>query len=95
MRSVLPVAWRAIAALRRSLQVLATERELRALPPEVLRDIGIAPGDIPAVAAGLVQRPAGPQGQPQPESGRGARVIPLPQRTRRAAPCDAPACCAA
>ena len=95
MRNVLQVARRAVAVLRQSLQVLATERELRALPPDVLQDIGIAAGDIPAVAAGLVQRPAGPQGQPQPESGQGARVLPLPQRNRRAAPCDAPACCAA
>lgn len=95
MSGFLPFARRAIAALRQSARILATERELRAMSPVLLRDIGVLPDDIPAVAAGLVKRPQDPQGQPQAASCYNAIVVTLPQRRQRTAQDCAPACCAA
>ena len=95
MPGFLPFARRAIAALRQSARILATERELRAMSPALLRDIGILPDDIPAVAAGLVKHHLDPQGQPQAASCHNATVVTLPQRQQRTALDCAPTCCAA
>ena len=95
MLGFLPFARRAIAALRKSARILATERELRAMSPALLRDIGVLPEDIPAVAAGLIKRPADPQGQPQATRCHDATLVTLPQRQQRTALDCAPTCCAA
>ncbi|WP_119167967.1 DUF1127 domain-containing protein [Algihabitans albus] len=83
--------------LRRTALTSATAQELRALDPSLLKDIGIGPEQIDAVAAGLVQRGEDQHtAAAQPSSRRADVVVLLPPR--RPVPalsaCDA-TCCAA